>query len=433
MSELPTIVVFSGASATIQNSPPLRTSGAEATLRAQRLAAPAIVYVKAHSAHPLEADAADLYAPPDGYLDEQGGYVELRGNEPPEGTSGVYRVELLPSDGPLLLPYVARQRDGSPWEATGLSALADEAGSRQTFYPDASRIYEEIDRFGLDGDGRGRLLGRLANFRFVRALPSGGYRSEAGARAAGLASPERRGEDYFGYYPDHLRAEPGGAGLARATNAVQDTLDQGGVLGAQWLEGSPVIEETLYWLSLVIDTRVPIVGHAAQRPHGTLSADGDRNIVDGVRYLTSRIWADEEGNDQLGAVLIADEVIYAAREVAKTDARPGNYVATGGHGGIVGSTGVAFGAPVLTYRPVHRHTSSSAVRLRELPSFVGGLVRDVSGELTLTEVPVKGPDGLLLPSCMPAVEIVKYGRYAEACCGAAEVKALVAHFVEGHP
>ncbi len=41
-------------------------------LRAQRLAAPATVYVEAFSAHPLEADAAELYGPPDGYLDSAG-------------------------------------------------------------------------------------------------------------------------------------------------------------------------------------------------------------------------------------------------------------------------------------------------------------------------------------------------------------------------
>ena len=38
-------------------------------LRAQRLAAPVTVYIEQFSAHPLERDHAELYAPPDGYLD----------------------------------------------------------------------------------------------------------------------------------------------------------------------------------------------------------------------------------------------------------------------------------------------------------------------------------------------------------------------------
>jgi uncharacterized protein YjbI with pentapeptide repeats len=38
----------------------------------------------------------------------------------------------------------------------------------------------------------------------------------------------------------------------------------------------------------------------------------------------------------LGAVGVQDERIYAAREFKKADDRPGNYKATGGHGGILG-------------------------------------------------------------------------------------------------
>src|SRR5690606_29473184 len=110
--------------------------------------------------------------------------------------------------------------------------------------------------------------------------------------------------------------------------------------GAIWMEGSPFIEETIYWLNLLIDTPVPIVGVASpDYPHGTLSASGDRNLVDAVRYLTSRIWADDEGNDRVGPVVVSAEQLIAAREVQKVDARAGGYGATGGHGGIVGTTG----------------------------------------------------------------------------------------------
>jgi len=76
------IAHLAGPTATIQNTPPLVTSnkarrkyglpprknpdGSEQrfdVLRAQRLAAPVIVYVERFSAHPLEADAAELYGP----------------------------------------------------------------------------------------------------------------------------------------------------------------------------------------------------------------------------------------------------------------------------------------------------------------------------------------------------------------------------------
>jgi len=35
-------------------------------------------------------------------------------------------------------------------------------------------------------------------------------------------------------------------------------------------------------------------------------------------------------------VVIQEQRAFAAREVMKADARPGGYVATGGHGGILG-------------------------------------------------------------------------------------------------
>ena len=87
----PRIAHIAGSSATIANTAPLVTSnkarqkhglpllrdahGAPLrfdALRPQRLAAPVTLYVEQFSAHPLERDAAELYAPPDGYLDARG-------------------------------------------------------------------------------------------------------------------------------------------------------------------------------------------------------------------------------------------------------------------------------------------------------------------------------------------------------------------------
>jgi hypothetical protein len=437
---LPRIAVFSGPTATIQNTPPLITSDGSGghldTLRAQRLAVPAVVYVEQFSAHPLEADSSDLYAPPDGYVTADGEIL------PPEAGPGpdrkpVLRVELRPADGPLLLPYAARARGGAPWRGPGLADGAPEGEQRQTFFPDASRLYEEIDRFGIDSAGYGHPLSTQARFAFFRAIPSGGYRKglrgdqrtdhelDGGQSASGPADlpPELRGADYFGYFPRHLRTEPDMAALARATSLIQRTLGSGEFGGGQWLEGSPTTEESMYWFNLLLDVSVPLVGHSAQRPHGTLSADGDRNVVDGVRYLASRAWADAEGRDAVGTVMIVDEVVYASRQVAKTDARPGNYVATGGFGGIVGSVGGS-GRPVITYLPNLRHTWCSDLRLTRLPSVVPGLSR--------AEVTVKDPAGALVPAAMPEVTIVTYGRYADGGCNAAQIAAWLRHAQERH-
>ncbi len=106
--------------------------------------------------------------------------------------------------------------------------------------------------------------------------------------------------------------------------------------GAIFTQGSPAVEETAYWFNLLIDTTLPICGNAAQRPQGQISNDGPQNIVNSLIFIGSGIWADEQGRNRTGVVVIQEQHAFAAREVAKVDARPGGYVATGGHGGILG-------------------------------------------------------------------------------------------------
>jgi len=412
----PRIVIFSGPRATIQNSVPLVTSRTRRTdpptdgydqVRTQRLAAPATVYVEAFSAHPLERDAQHLYGEPDGYLDEHGTFSPVRTQA---ATIPVHRVELHPQDGPYALPYAATQPGGVPWDGPFASVEAHRGQARQLFYPDASRIVAEIDRFGVDDYGRNNLLSAMADFDFVRALPSGGYtRGQAAADrtdlGAGDIPAEEIGEDYFTYVP--LRREPALRHLATATNAVADTLAAGGYAGAIWLEGSPTAEETVYWLGLLIGTDTPIVANASQYGHGVLGNDGDHNLVQSVDYITSRVWAGDDGRDRVGAVMVQNGQILTAREVQKADARPGGYVAAGGHGGVIGNT---VWEPVLTFLPTARHTHTSQVRLDLLPEQVDGVLR-TDGELRTAPVRVKDGAGRLLAAAMPKVTVARYLNY----------------------
>ncbi|HMF48543.1 MAG TPA: asparaginase domain-containing protein [Candidatus Saccharimonadales bacterium] len=429
-NEKPRIAVFSGPTATIQNSEPLVTSNKARekyglpprshadgspmrfdVLRAQRLAVPIVVYVEQFSAHPLERDAAELYAPPDGYLDSSGAFHKERRNA---SDKPVYEITLKPEDGLYPLPYMARQANGQAWEMDGTEKDVASELCRVPFFPDASRLFEEIDRLGISDEGVGCLLSGKAAFDFYRALPSGGYATGRHADertdiGAGDISPESRGVDFFPYRPGYLRKEPPMAALARVTNVVQRALASGKYLGAIWLEGSPFVEETTYWLNLLIDTTLPICGNSSQRPHGAIANDGDRNIVDSVNYITSRIWVDENGRDCIGAVAILDEQIFTSRDVQKGDARPGGYVATGGHGGIIGRMGHP-GAPQFSFKPVKRHTHNSAVNLTQLPREVQGSKVQGSKVGTIAVV-VKGVDGDLLPTAIPKVTIVKHARY----------------------
>src|SRR6266446_5129648 len=106
------IAHLAGPNATIQNTPALVTSnkarakrglpllsnsnGTPArfdVLRPQRLAAPVALYVEQFSAQPLETDAAELYGPPDAYIDGAGRVHKERQSA---SDKPVYDVELRP-------------------------------------------------------------------------------------------------------------------------------------------------------------------------------------------------------------------------------------------------------------------------------------------------------------------------------------------------
>jgi hypothetical protein len=425
------IAVFSGPTATIQNTVPLITSNRAREkyglplrthkdgsplkfdhLRPQRLAAPVTVYIEAFSAHPLERDAAELYGPPDGYMGADG---VLRPEPASEADVPVYEVTLRPEDGLYLLPYMARQAGGQPWEDDIASPGAPQEQARQPFLPDPSRLFEEIDRFGLSESGINNRLSALAEYDFYRVAPSGGYKKGLPADlrtdvGEGDIPPERMGYDFFNYKPFHIKTDPPRYFVARVVNMVQAALDSGQYAGGIWLEGSPNIEETLMWLNLMIDTRLPICGNSSQRPHGSLANDGDHNIVDSAEWILSEAWKGEDGANVAGVVAVLDQQVFTARDVQKGDARPGGYVATGGHGGVIGSMGHEPGGPVLTFVPTKRHTYRSAVNIHQLPTTVQGVLRQ-GREVTHVPVEIKDSQGQLLGSALPQVRFVKSARY----------------------
>jgi len=167
-----------------------------------------------------------------------------------------------------------------------------------------------------------------------------------------------------------------------------------------WLEGSPRLEESLYWLQLLLDTEVPVVGHVALRTHGMLSNDGDRNILNGVEYIVS---GEGEG---LGAVAIQDQLVYPAREFKKGDARPGSFRTVGGLGGPLGSVKEEVR---IQFAPNYNHTASSDVNVSTLPEELS--FRDVAGD-DETTIRVKDEDGLV-GSEIPRVSIVKGSAYPQ--------------------
>jgi L-asparaginase/Glu-tRNA(Gln) amidotransferase subunit D len=156
----------------------------------------------------------------------------------------------------------------------------------------------------------------------------------------------RDGSDAF--VPDHWLA------IARA---IDEETRRDDCIGVVVTHGTYTVEESAYFAHLSVPTMKPIVFTCSQRQHGLLGNDGDRNLVDAV--LVARA----PGAVGKGALLAIHEEIHSARDVAKTNQRPGGFASLGY--GLLGSIEAD---QVSLYRsPERRHTYRSDFRIPNGP------------------------------------------------------------------
>ncbi len=97
--------------------------------------------------------------------------------------------------------------------------------------------------------------------------------------------------------------------LAKRINAI--LAGEPDVKGIVVTHGSNTVEETGYFLSLTVKSDKPVVLTAAQRQFTTLSSDSPKNFLQAVRVAASD---DARGK---GALVVANDMIHAARDVSK--------------------------------------------------------------------------------------------------------------------
>lgn len=95
---------------------------------------------------------------------------------------------------------------------------------------------------------------------------------------------------------------------------VKKALADPAVNGVVITHGTDTVEESAFFLDTVLDENKPVVFTAAMRDAGGISPDGPKNILCAVRTALAREAAD------LGVLVVLNEQIHSAREVAKTHA-----------------------------------------------------------------------------------------------------------------
>jgi len=176
--------------------------------------------------------------------------------------------------------------------------------------------------------------------------------------------------------------------LAKRINTIFALEDN--LTGLVITHGTDTLEETAYFLNLVIKTEKPVVLVGAMRPATALSSDGPMNLVNAIRVATS---TQAVG---LGVLVVMNDEIYASRDVTKTNtSRLDTFGAL--DFGTVGT--IDNGNPEIYYRPTRLHTIHTPFDvnfLSELPrvDIVLGYVG--ADEVLVTALLGAGAKGIIL-------------------------------------
>ena len=147
----------------------------------------------------------------------------------------------------------------------------------------------------------------------------------------------------------------------KLANRVNELLTSGKADGIVITHGTDTMEETAYFLNLVVKSDKPIVMVGAMRNSGSLSADGPLNIFNAVNVAMSKEAAGK------GVMVVMNDEIHAAREVTKTNTTAVDTFKSPNSGKI----GTVFYGNVKFYmNPTRKHTVNSAfdiTKIKELP------------------------------------------------------------------
>jgi L-asparaginase len=139
--------------------------------------------------------------------------------------------------------------------------------------------------------------------------------------------------------------------LARRVNELAAMKDVDGIVITH---GTDTIEETGYFLNLVVKSSKPVVLTAAMRPSTALSADGPLNFYNAVAVA-----ANKEASGK-GVLVVINDWIHGARSLSKTSTTAVQTFLSPLQG-LIGT--VAYGTAEFYRGPVGKHTTQSEFSL----------------------------------------------------------------------
>jgi L-asparaginase len=140
--------------------------------------------------------------------------------------------------------------------------------------------------------------------------------------------------------------------LANRVNAIVAMPDVAGVVITH---GTDTIEETSYFLDLVVKSRKPVVLTAAMRPATAMSADGPLNFYNAVAVAANKNAAGR------GVLVVVNDWIHDAESLTKTSTTAVQTFMSPLEG-LIGT--VAYGKADFYRNPIGRHTANSEFSLQ---------------------------------------------------------------------
>lgn len=144
--------------------------------------------------------------------------------------------------------------------------------------------------------------------------------------------------------------------LARRTNELLASPEVSGIVITH---GTDSLEETAYFLSLVVKSSKPVVIVGSMRPATSLSPDGPLNLVDAVHVAAS-----PEARGQ-GVLVVMNDEIYTARDVSKTHVSQLHTFRSHDLGAL-GS--ISSGVVTFYRKAMRRHTVATEFVVEQLPT-----------------------------------------------------------------